>query len=310
MNILDQVTPTNIEAEKEKFLSDTNYNPQFTYATPTSQAELLQWGIPSIELFEHSLRFIKKLGVKEFHEKVRLSQTEVEQHTKKVLESLHFKDFPVLFSTDAMSQAVVTKSGITFRLPITMNLEQLAGKIRHEVESHMLRTLNHSKQPWASYVEPEAVLRLTEEGVANLHSYVFRTNKVLIKSYVDYVAAYQAMIGSFRQTYDALRTLGVSENLAWIITLRKKRGLLDTSQPGLMSKDITYLEGLLHVAKWLQSNDAKDLYLGKIASGTIPRLKPAATAECVYPSFFANMSAYMDEVQQVLIVNKLDRFAR
>ena len=56
------------------------------------------------------------------------------------------------------------------------------------------------------------------------------------------------------------------EEKSWRITLRAKRGLSDTSEPGGLTKDYLYLDGYYKVKKYIETgHDIKKLYVGKIA---------------------------------------------
>jgi hypothetical protein len=93
---------------------------------------------------------------------------------------------------------------------------------------------------------------------------------------------------SFRDLYNA--TLAVApRNLAFEITYRVKRGLGDTSKPGIYPRDISYFRGFRRVRKKIREDQSvyEKLYAGKIGfkqikwveDGLIPKPKLVPTKE-------------------------------
>ena len=78
------------------------------------------------------------------------------------------------------------------------------------------------------------------------------------------VAVSMAREKGFRDIYKYLRNfLKVDE--AWKITVRIKRGLADTSQPGGLTKDYLYLNGYYKVKNYLKKYSLNRLYYGKVS---------------------------------------------
>jgi len=132
-------------------------------------------------------------------------------------------------------------------------------------------------------------------------------NKFIRKTYFTYTASYLAQTKSFAEIFQALVKLGLSENFSWTITLKQKRGLTDTSQPGGFTKDIVYFEGVVAVWDWIhnQHNDPKDLYLGRISLDQVALIKQKTDPhKTIYPTFFENMQKYSQHIKEIGEINK------
>ena len=71
------------------------------------------------------------------------------------------------------------------------------------------------------------------------------------------------------------KDFGLSDQIAWKISLKVKRGLYDTSKKLAFTKDIVYFKGERMVEKYLQKkeNSLKDLYIGKVGIEDMKILK-------------------------------------
>jgi hypothetical protein len=302
---LRDLIPLNVKTEKQRFFTDSNYNPQFTYAQPINPDDLVFYGLPQKKYYLHALRLLKKTSPSTVAHSAALSQEFVTQMVTEVCQSNHIPVPTIQFSTSFLSQAALEPSGLHIRLPILLTESALKGKIHHEIESHYLRVLNHLAHHWPSPVESRA-FRATEEGLANLHSYLEEPTKIMRKTCLSYVAAYMAQTSSFRELFNYLQELGASQQLAWSIALKNKRGLEDTSQMSSFTKDIVYFEGAVMVWSWLlnsQHNPA-DLYLGRLALTDLPtfaakRAELSQPPTLLLPSFLADKQRYLAIIAKI-----------
>lgn len=308
-DIVSELIPVNLLSEKEHFLSDHTYNPQFQYHREFTDAELTAWGHPIPEIVSHSIKMLEthasvtNTDPYVTPEYIRAQITQFNQ--KYQLE----KPVTVHFSPQQVTRCRVHELDIFFQVPIGYTHSTLADLFRHELETHILRRLNTQLQPWATEVKETKEFRRTEEGIAGLHTYLYRKNKLLRKSYLTYSAVAVAQSGSFTEVFTHLRRYGVSENTAWNISVRTKRGKTDTSQPGGFTKDLSYLEGGIQVWSWIMhpTHDPHDLYLGRIALEDIPKYKPHSVITALrYPEFMSDVSHYRELIQEIGLINKFD----
>lgn len=135
----------------------------------------------------------------------------------------------------------------------------------HEISIHLFRAANGEYQEYGIFKRGLAGYLETEEGLA-----VYFENK---KGVCDqqqmkiYAARFKAvefaLINSFSSTYKALKKWLPGE-IAYRLCERVKRGILDTSCPGALTKDIHYITGYRKIKELLDSSDVlSELFTGK-----------------------------------------------
>ncbi|MDA1079524.1 MAG: DUF1704 domain-containing protein [bacterium] len=316
MSFLDQLTPLNLQEEKQEFFADHSYNPQFVYAEPVEQASLEEYPKPTPELTALAKQILaKETGRTKDVEKELgrlLSQAEVTQKAEAFLKMHGLENkIAIIWSASFVSRATITKDTLKFKTLSQFRELETAGMLFHEIGTHALRRVNYEQQPWyrkkkkygfGSYLE-------TEEGLATLHGLLPMENKSLYKSAIRYLAVHFAQTLSFAELWTYLTPLIPEEEERWMVTVRQKRGLTDTTQPGLFTKDTLYFSGAIKMAKWLETNnfDLTDLYLGKLAAEDATKAREMNQAFVPrLPSFFmANCKAYQTDIEEINLYNRL-----
>ncbi len=318
MSFLSNLIPTNLNEEKAKFFADQTYNPQFIYSEPIDQEKLVSPGMPKQKYLQLAQNTLKKAYFNTTETELFLiegptiSQKEVEEKIKTFLQMHQLeKRFKVSWSSSYVSRATITSDLIKLRLPVDFRKEGLLGMLYHEIGTHALRRLNYEQQPWYKKKKRYGFgdYLKTEEGLATLHAMLPHTNKSAFVSAIRYVAVEKAQTSSFAETWDYLKQYIDDLERRWMVTLRQKRGLEDTSKPGGYTKDLVYFEGMVQTYKWLEKNnfDITRLYYGKIAAEDVskavaidPHFKPAL------PSFFTtNPEKYAQEIKKIGEANEL-----
>ncbi|XP_025939531.1 putative tyrosine carboxypeptidase MATCAP2 isoform X2 [Apteryx mantelli] len=274
--LLTAIKPSNVEKEKVKFFkSDFTYNPQFEYANPA---------LPNV-LAKHSQasdRFLKQIVV-------------------------HLTE-------DLLSRASMTV--VNGRPTLTINISAarehwLEGMLRHEIGTHYFRGINNNSQPWRNWngrrkhgLKP---INPTEEGLASIHSVLFRKDPFLWRAALLYYTVYQASQMSFSQLFQDVGKFVKDPNTRWDYCVRAKRGWTDTSQPGCFNKDQVYLDGILRILRYRESIDFHLLTaLGKISYEDVDRLKELAVIENMrVPHFLQDHARYMEHLEKIMEVNEL-----
>lgn len=306
MIALGLLTPQNIAAEKAKFLNDGQYNPQFVYANQIPIKELISWGQPKPKLVKHAYEMMELAPARK-SKYIPAERTYIQQKISAFNLQYHL-DPPLAleFSDNIIPRCDITRKRIIIQEPIRFSQDRFDDLYRHELETHLLRILNH-EQNFPNLTQPETIeFRQTEEGLAGLHSYLFREQKILKKSYQTYIAVSIAQQGSFRDVFQAMIKLGCSLDLAWSLALRTKRGIMDTSMPGGLTKDICYLEGAIMMAHWiLQPNqDLRWLYLGRLALSQISQYTSAYDPnQIMTPAFFQPREQYVQLIAEISQIN-------
>jgi len=138
--------------------------------------------------------------------------------------------------------------------------------IVHEIGTHVMRSENGLNQPYKFFARGLPGYLMTEEGLAVFNEEQHDClNNFVLKVYAGRVLSiHSALTNSFADTYSLLRKYFTMKT-AWRLTLRAKRGLKDTTQPGAFTKDIAYLKGYVKVKKFVENQgDINRLYYGKI----------------------------------------------
>lgn len=282
-NLVDLITPTNLESERDKFLSSSTYNPIFHYVWQDQQI------VPE---FTIKLKYPLWEAIKvQDHEAIVTAASEL---------------FEVEISEDALSRAMSTakeegkrsqgsaievatlfqKALDEFDLDYTIHVVPNPGfNVRPQ---HAQKAILISEHAHFEYISMEALVHHelvhlirfrngkynrirrsqnflpTEEGLASWCQDVTNDDLSQVQHAMEYVAAAIGVEGSLRDVYDCMRDMGMSKSLAWKRASRHKFGFVDTSRPGDILKPAMYYANAEKVAK-LATSERLRLFVGKIA---------------------------------------------
>lgn len=146
---------------------------------------------------------------------------------------------------------------------------ELRKTIVHEIGTHLIRSLNGANSGVRLLEKPNLPVYLdAEEGLA-----LYNEEKMGVMSASDLRRAagfvWLLTIGenmSFRELFNAARAI-FPQKLAFNMVYRVKRGLSDTSKPGLYYKDVVYFRGFRKVRKLVNDSPMyyEWLFAGKIS---------------------------------------------
>lgn len=237
-----------------------------------------RYGVPSGKLFRNACRVLRgKVDKYNVVDEKRLDKGEVLQYKEIekifgiVFNELGLDGWGVSESINIASNGV--KVGIkTKQVLVDGDIERSKFKLRktivHEVGTHVLRAHNGLNSGFEALSRPNLVDYLdVEEGLATWNEY---NMGLLTEKWLRNKAAmvYAITVGenmSFRTLYNSL--LGVLPKYsAFDVTYRVKRGMSDTREPGIYTKDICYFRGFRKVLKKLDAQPSLYalLYAGKI----------------------------------------------
>src|SRR3990170_5466509 len=215
MGLIDDLNPTNYQAEKQRFLNNPTFNPQFRYQRAFSQEELSRHGFPSDGYQQLAQRIIdatfQKFTPQELQAKrgKLLTQAEVTDAIHQFLQAHGLENqFPIVWSDTFVSRASIdAKNTIRLRLPCSVHQEDLDGLIYHEIGTHVLRRVNYQQQPWYKKKQQFGFSPhlKTEEGMAVLHSLFPKTEVFAYRPAIYHLATYKAQEGSFLDVWQFLR---------------------------------------------------------------------------------------------------------
>lgn len=202
----------------------------------------------------------------------RLEYKEIENIFNMILKELNLDGWSVQKSLNIKSKGIkigAKKKEILMDKDMSRSRFKLRKTIVHEIGTHVLRAQNGemtgfealSRSNIPGYLDAEEGLALYNE----MHIGVLTERWLKMRAALVW-AVYIGRYMSFRELYNAM--LGVlPKNTAFDVVYRVKRGLSDTSYPGIYSKDIVYFRGLRKVMKEISRNPKvyNELYAGKIS---------------------------------------------
>ncbi|XP_030268723.1 uncharacterized protein KIAA0895 isoform X1 [Sparus aurata] len=322
--ILTAIKPANVDREKAKFFkSDFNYNPQFEYNNPVSPLVLARHNNASDRFLTQAVHImelaLQRYGSYEMFEQVTggnlLTKSRIWHSVKKYMEKEGcLGEIVVQVTDDLLSRASMTV--VNSRPTLTINVSTarehwLEGMLRHEIGTHYFRGINNCHQLWSSSVGRKKhnlkPLNPTEEGLASIHSVLFRKDPTLWRAALLYYTVYQASHMSFSQLFHNLGRFVQDPNTRWDYCVRAKRGQIDTAQPGCFSKDQVYLDGILKILRYRDKiNFPLLMALGKVSFEDVDRLRALAQMENVrIPHFMQDQARYAEQLTKIMAVNQL-----
>ncbi|XP_032436252.1 uncharacterized protein KIAA0895 [Xiphophorus hellerii] len=322
--VFTAIKPCNVDREKDKFFkSDFSYNPQFEYSNPVSAGFLARYNHASNQFLAQAVNImelaLKRYGSYEIFEQVTggnlLPRSRIWINVKRYMEKEGcVGEIVVQVTDDLLSRASMTM--VNGQPTMTINTSSarehwLEGMLRHEIGTHYFRGLNNCQQPWGSSTGRRKhnlkPLNPTEEGLASIHSVLFRKDPTLWRAALLYYTVYQARHTSFTQLFRNLGRFVQDPHTRWDYCVRAKRGQTNTAQPGCFSKDQVYLEGILQILRYRDKiNFPMLMALGKVSFEDVDRLTPLAQMEKVrIPHFMQDQEKYAEQLTKIMVVNQL-----
>lgn len=219
-----------------------------------------------------------------------LSAEEVKIIFEKTLYEAGLKTWRVRLTDGLVSACSVGKRKTIFvRKTARFTLSRVHRLIAHEIETHLFTAENGKFQPYKIFQRGLPGYLETQEGLA-LFMEIKKMNLTNVSHWEEFLSSpsvreyvYPAALlfwnilvaeqGSFRDTYEELRSRGIGKGRAFRYAVRVKRGLSDTAQKGAFPKDFIYLSGLKKIFEFMNSKgDFQKLYLGKVSLQTLPFL--------------------------------------
>ncbi len=319
MTLLQRLIPVNLLEEKEKFMADQTYNPQFIYEEPVPADFLTKYGQPQQNKLDLAKTIVDRAfsqnnatALRETEGRI-LSQDETERQIKRFLRLHQLEDrFNLTWSSSFVIRTSISSNTIKLRHPAKFRQDGLLGMLYHEIGTHILRRINYEQQPWYKKKKKYGFQEylFTEEGLAILNGLLPKKFQLAYKSALKYLGVAAAQEKSFAELWSFFEKYADEPSRRWGMTFRQKRGLEDTSQPGGFTKDITYFEGLVDVWRYLKSQDFNptELYYGKLAYQDVDKARQLnPDYQPILPSFYlVDPEKYAAELAKIGRLNYLD----
>lgn len=294
MSLLSIITPLNLEEEKVKFFSDSNYHPQFSYDWGKGKYD--EW-LENNNHYESLMRAIfQQEGSQITSEAEKIFQTTItDEYLQRAKENIKIApqkltqpsnelvahEFQKAFKQLGLveySLEIVFKDGFNFRpspsnkkiyMSQSMNAEfySVDAEIKHEL-AHIIRYENgkHNK------IKRDGDYLPTEEGLASYcqdYTGEYGTTSLFQRS-AEYVATLIGMTASLRDVFNFMIEIGFSKELAWQRATRHKYGFQNTQMQGDIMKPAMYFYQQQKI-KELSSDEKYRLFMGKISSASLEK---------------------------------------
>ncbi|KAK7498843.1 hypothetical protein BaRGS_00009935 [Batillaria attramentaria] len=322
--LLAAIKPENEKSECERFMrANFNYNPFFLYRNPADEEMMERFSTPSdqylpiaIHIMEEAIQHFGSYENFEEHTGGRvLTRVQILSLVRRYLKKEDLEsEIQVNLSEDLLSRGSMTQKKGRPQLNVRVfNLREnwCDGLLRHEIGTHYLRSCNNRLQPWGLGRQRRELclqhFNPTEEGLASLHSVLFRPQPYLWRAALLYYVTHKAAHLSFRDLFLDLGKFVQSPTVRWDYCVRAKRGQSDTSLPGTFCKDQVYLDGALQLLKRRRTLDFHMLVrLGKVAHGDVDRLMEHCQVEGTrIPSFMNDLAQYRQQLNNIAFCNGL-----
>lgn len=284
MNLLKIITPTNLKAERKKFLKDDSYDPIFSYSWQSNKPSIIVKGNKSYliqSICNQDLALISKyskiyFNINEFdyldiaNERISNKATSIPVETLDDFVNRFNQAFKDL-ELNEYKISIVEDEGFNFR-PSTKTKEVVMsrhanfqffdaeGEVRHELV-HIIRyeNGNYSKINNSKNYLP------TEEGLATfMQDTSINGATSEFQHAAEYVASSIGINGSLRDVFNYFISIGFNKDLAWQRASRHKFGFTDTKKPGDILKPAMYFANSQKI-KNLTNNEILRLFSGKIS---------------------------------------------
>ncbi len=226
-------------------------------------------------IYQHALRFIKKNSD-------IIDDTSPILDTKKSIEVLnnflkkyHLGHWKIKIIEDSVSDIQVTKlDTILLKKNASFSKNRLEALLVHEIGTHVFRFENGKLQPLKILERGTANYLKTEEGLAiwNQNQLGLNFGMKNLTAALHIITIYMAEKLSFVDLFHFLKnTHNLNNEVAWKHCIKTKRGLKNTEQKSVFTKDSIYFIGNREIEKFVsRGGNVHDLYVGKISVTDLP----------------------------------------
>lgn len=252
-------------------IEETKLKLRLLLAIGTSSVTHISTLLYQLKFDEKTLESAKKdtLIPASFKKSKPMSSKEIARSINRYLEKHKIKDWKIILSSryDFSFQILPKSKLIKIGRYINWDKGDLEYILAHEIDGHVVRAENASKQKNKLYRNIFPFYIKTEEGLAcYLGDYFSRSGETTIRNHaISYLAAYFAKTHIFSETYKFLVDYGFSPEHAFQKTFRLKRGFKNTEMPGVFAREAVYYEGMQEVKNYLDNGgDIRKLFAGKV----------------------------------------------
>ena len=228
------------------------------------------YGTANESIYNSAVNFIKETPLLKDTSKI-LKIDEVIKRVNQHLTEKRLSRWKIKILEEATAGMQITSNNtLLIHKNAKISANRLKALIAHEIETHIFRTENGRLQQYYLFHQGTAGYLATEEGLSiyNQNKLNLSLGEKFFTPALNAIAIYLGKKMSFMELYHhLLKTYAMEKDRAWRICLRVKRGLGDTGEHAVFTKDIVYFTGQIlieHLIKDKGINELKKLYVGKI----------------------------------------------
>ena len=229
------------------------------------------YGTADENLYSSAINFIKATPLLKDTSKV-LKIDEVMKRINQYLAEKKLSRWKIKILDEATAGMQITSNNtILIYKKAKISTNRLKALIAHEIETHIFRMENGRLQQYKLFQQGTAGYLATEEGLSiyNQNKLNLSLGEKFFTPALNTIAIYLGKKMPFVELYHhLLKIYAIDKDRAWRICLRVKRGLGDTSEPAVFTKDVVYFTGHRLIEQLIKDkgiNELKKLYVGKIS---------------------------------------------
>ncbi len=236
------------------------------------------FGRVTAPLYQEAVEFLKKHSMLQEDTSMEVDAKAAAAVVTEFCKENNLGHWRISIIPDSVADMQVSKKGkVLIRKEATFSENRLRALLVHEIGTHVFRFENGKRQPFRIFERGTAGYLETEEGLAvyNQNQLGLPLGEKFLTPTLLVIAIFLAKKMGFRELFDILQqTYSLSDDMAWKLCVKAKRGTQDQSKPGAFTKDLAYFKGERALEKFLaQGGDIQDLYVGKITIADLKVLK-------------------------------------
>lgn len=267
------------EAKRQELLSKVRLLEAVGTRDVTAYSQTI-YSRPSVDVVRRAEAFLREHPPEEWPHRELPAEVLKERFTQ-ALASRGLDDWGVVLRTEGVVGVSVNHRQRTLEVHAERSFSDhdISRLIVHEIDTHILRRRRGEETGLNIFAFGTAGYLTTEEGLAvfqESQQRVLEVNRLRIYA-GQALAVNTALIGGFRAVFDTLVARGFSDEEAFHLTLRAKRGLADVEEAGAFTKDHCYFSGRCALEDFAEAGGRVDelLLFGKVGIDDLPLLHRA-----------------------------------
>lgn len=239
------------------------------------------YGNPSFEEYQYATNRLKEIA---YHPEYQPQTTEKTFSAEEAQKHFNqaFKDYGLINWKAKIKESMVADclagkdNSLFIRNGAQFTANRLKNLVIHEIETHILSAENGKQQPYNLFQRGFGNYLITQEGLAVYNTIQQGADQKINekRGLMTLLTVSATLLKSFVEVAALAKRFNVSDERAFSLALKVKRGLEDTSMKGGFTKGYVYWKGLKEVEAFIENGgNLKDLYFGKYNLNSLSEIK-------------------------------------